>query len=126
MDAKLLADSLDDGIVEPSRMPDAPRRDEDGDQTVRAGHRPTGPPEPSGLVAIQIISMGGPADPVLADAMEKAFEALDRNPNSLHNNPEKRREAAEGFHRLMEEWQAEHGAFTEEQLRRGRAILGRP
>lgn len=70
--------------------------------------------------------MGGPADPALADAMEKAFEALDRNPNDLHNNPEKRREAAKGFRRLMEEWQAENGAFTEEELRRGRAILGRP
>ena len=70
--------------------------------------------------------MGGPADPVLADLMEKAFEALDRNPNNLHNSPERRREAAEGFRRFMEEWQAENGAFTKEQLQRGRAILGRP
>ncbi len=69
--------------------------------------------------------MGGPEDPVLADLMEKAFEAADRNPNSLRNNPEWQREAAEGFRKLMEEWQAENGAFTEEQLRRGRAILGR-
>ena len=74
---------------------------------------------------MQIISMGGPADPVLADLMEKAFEAADRNPNNLRNNPERRREAAEGFRRLMEEWQAENGAFTEEELRRARAILGR-
>ena len=70
--------------------------------------------------------MGRPEDPVLADLMEKAFEAADRNPNDLHNNPEKRRQAAEGFRRLMEEWQAENGVFTEEELRRGRAILGRP
>lgn len=126
MDTKVLADSLDDGMVEPSRMPDTPRGDQDGDRTHRAEHRPADSPEPSGLVAIRIISMGGPADPVLADAMEKAFEGLDRNPNSLHNNPEKRREAAEGFHRLMEEWQAENGAFTEEQLRRARDILYGP
>ncbi len=69
--------------------------------------------------------MGRPDDPVLADLMEKAFEAADRNPNDFRNNPEKRREAAEGFRRLMEEWQAENGAFTEEELRWGRAILGR-
>lgn len=126
MDTTVLADLLDDGIAGPSRTQDALGGDEDGDRTDRAEHRPAGSPEPSGLVAIQIISMGRPADPVLADLMEKAFEAADRNPNNLRNDPDRRREAAEGFHRLMEEWQAENGAFTEEQLRRGRAILGRP
>lgn len=106
-------------------MPDAPGGEEDGDRADRAEQRSAGSHQPSGLVAIQIISMDGPADPVLADLMKKAFEAADRNPNSLRNNPERRREAAEGFRSLMEEWQAENGAFTEEQLRRGRAILGR-
>ena len=68
--------------------------------------------------------MGRPADPVLADLMEKAFEAADRRDRRRYG-PEWQREAAEGFSRLMEEWQAENGAFTEEELRRGRAILGR-
>ena len=126
METTVLADSIDDGDVQSLRTPDPTVGDEDQVRTGRAEHRPAESPEPSGLVAIQIISMDGPEDPVLADLMEKAFEALDRNPNNLHNNPEKRREAAEGFRRLMEEWQAENGAFTEEQLRRGRAILGRP
>ena len=125
MDTTVVADPLASGIAEPSRMPDPPGGDEDGDRTGRAEKRSAGSREPSGLVAIQIISMGGPSDPVLADLMEKAFEAADRNPNNLRNNPERRREAAEGFHKLMEEWQAENGAFTEEELRRGRAILGR-
>ena len=126
MDTTVIADSSDGGMVEPSRMPDAPDGDEDGDRKDRAEHRPADSPEPSGLVAIRIISIGSPADPLLADAVEKAFEAANRNPNDHRNNPEKRREAAEGFRRLMEEWQAENGAFTEEVLRRGRAILGRP
>ena len=106
-------------------MPDTRGGGEDGDQAGRAEKRSAGSREPSGLVAIQIISMGGPSDPVLADLMEEAFEAADRNPNNLRNHPERHREAAEGFNKLMEEWQAENGAFTEEQLRRGRAILGR-
>ena len=124
MDTTALADSLDDGIAGPSRTQDALGGDEDGDRTDRAEHRPAGSPEPSGLVAIQIISIGRPADPVLADLMEKAFEAADRR-DRLRYGPEWQREAAEGFRRLMEEWQAENGAFTDEQLRRGRAILGR-
>lgn len=124
MDTIVLADSLDDGIAGPSRTEDALGGDEDGDGTDRAVHRLTNSPEPPGLVAIQIISMGRAADPVLADLMEKAFEAADRR-DRLRYGPEWQREAAEGFHKLMEEWQAENGAFTEEQLRRGRAILGR-
>ena len=105
-------------------MPDAPGGGADGDQTDHADQRTADSPEPSGLVAIQIIIMGGPSDPVLADLMEMAFEAAERR-DRLRYGPEWQREAAEGFHRLMEEWQAENGAFTEEQLRRGRAILGR-
>ncbi|MDE0139634.1 MAG: hypothetical protein OXM57_01120 [bacterium] len=122
METTVLADSLDDGIVQSPRTPDPPVGDED--RTDPAAHRPAGSPEPSGLVAIQIISMGRPEDPVLADLMEKAFEAADRR-DRLRYGPEWRREAAEGFRELMEEWQAENGAFTEEELRRGRAILGR-
>ncbi|MXY75810.1 MAG: hypothetical protein F4Y40_01825 [Acidimicrobiia bacterium] len=125
METKVLADSLDDGIVQPPRTPDPSVGDEVRDRTDQAEHRPVESPEPSGLVAIQIISMGGPADPVLADLMEKAFEAADRR-DRLRYGPEWRREAAEGFRKLMEEWQAENGAFTKEELRRGRAILGRP
>lgn len=123
MDTTVLADSPDGGIAEPSRMAETPVADEDGDRTDRAEKR-SGSAEPSGLVAIQIISMGRPSDPVLADLMDKAFEEADRR-DRFRNDPEKQREAAEGFRRLMEEWQAENGAFTEEQLRRGRAILGR-
>jgi len=115
---------MDDEAVQPHRPPDPPVGDEDRDRTDRAEHRPAESPEPSGLVAIQIISMGRPDDPVLADLMEKAFEAADRRDRRRYG-PEWQREAAEGFSRLMEEWQAENGAFTEEELRRGRAILGR-
>lgn len=125
MDTTVLADSLEGGIARLARNPDAPG-DEDVHRTDRAEHRPADLPQPSRLVAIRVTSIGRPADPVLADLMEKAFEALDRNPNNLHNNPEKRREAAEGFQRLMEEWQAENGSFTTEQLQRADAILYGP
>lgn len=125
MDTTVLADSLDGGIARSARVPDPPGGDEDRDRTDQAEHRPARSSEPSGLVAIQIISMGRPEDPVLADLMEKAFESADRR-DRLRYGLEWRREAAEGFRKLMEEWQAENGAFTEEELRRGRAILGRP
>ncbi len=124
MDTAVIAESSDEGIAGPPRMPDAAGGDEEGNKTDRAEHRPADLAEPSGLVAIQIISMGGPSDPVLADLMEKAFEEAERR-DRLRYGPEWQREAAEGFRRLMEEWQAENGAFTEEQIRRGRAILGR-
>ena len=124
MDTTVVADSIDEDTVQPPRTPDAPAGDEVGDQTDRVEHGPAESPEPSGLVAIQIISMGRPDDPVLAELMEKAFEAADRR-DRLRYDAEWRREAAEGFAKLMEEWQAENGAFTEEELRRGRAILGR-
>ncbi|MCY4371615.1 MAG: hypothetical protein OXF41_19880 [bacterium] len=124
MDTTVVVDSSDGGNAGPSRMPDAPSGGADGDQTDHADQRTADSPEPSGLVAIQIISMGGPSDPVLSGLMEKAFEVAERR-DRLRYGPEWQREAAEGFHRLMEEWQAENGAFTEEHLRRGRAILGR-
>ncbi len=125
MGTAVISESSDEGIAGHRRIPDTPGGGEDRDKTDHAEHRPADLAEPSGLVAIQIISMGGPSDPVLADLMEKAFDAAERR-DRLRYGPEWQREAAEGFRKLMEEWQTENGAFTEEELRRGRAILGRP
>ena len=49
-----------------------------------------------------------------------------RDPNRWHNNPEKKREALEGWRELLDEWQAEHGAFTEEERARARELLYGP
>ena len=68
----------------------------------------------------------GEMDEQLAAALEEVYKATARDPNRWHNNPGKKREALEGLGRLLDEWEAENGAFTEEELARARASLYGP
>ena len=91
------------------------------------GDEPVELPEaPERLYVIRVKGPVVPSDPDLAAAMEEVYEAADRDPNRWHNNPEKKREALEGLGRLLEEWQAENGAFTEEERARARELLYGP
>ena len=74
------------------------------------------PEAPDKIYAIRVTTMDGPKDPQLAASLEEYREARRRDPNSWDNNPEKHREALEGLGRLLEEWQAENGAFTDQEL----------
>ncbi|MCY3539345.1 MAG: hypothetical protein OXH10_05805 [bacterium] len=74
-------------------------------------------PEPYDKVyALRILPGNGPIDPELAASLEKVFENADKDPDSFRNNPAKKKAALEGLGKLLEEWQAENGAFTEEEL----------
>ena len=84
------------------------------------------PDPPERLYAMHIKGPANPSDPMLAAALQEVYEAADRDPNRFHNNPEKAREAREGLRRLLDEWQAEHGEFTEEERARARALLYEP
>ena len=55
--------------------------------------------------------------------MQEVHEARISDPNRWDNNPGKQREALEGLGRLLDEWEAENGAFTEEELARARASM---
>ena len=74
------------------------------------------------LYAIVVTGSNGQMDPEFAAALEEYGEARDKDPNSWHNNPEKKRKALDGLGRLLAEWQEENGAFTEEELTRARAL----
>ena len=84
------------------------------------------PEPPERLYAIHITGPVNPSDSALAAALQDVYEAADRDPNRFHNNPEKAREAREGLRRLLDEWQAENGEFTEEERARARALLYGP
>ena len=75
------------------------------------------------LYCIRVTRGNGQMDPQLAAAMQEVYEASLRDPNSWDNNPEKHREALEGLGKLLDEWEAENGAFTEEELARARASM---
>ena len=81
------------------------------------------PEPPERVYAIRITSPADPSDQVLAAALQEMYEADARDPNSFRNNPEKARKAREGLGRLLDEWEAENGAFTEEELSRARSVL---
>ena len=81
------------------------------------------PEAPDKVYAIRVTTMNGPKDPQLAASLEAVRKARREDPNSWDNNPEKHREALEGLGRLLDEWQAENGAFTEEELARARALF---
>jgi hypothetical protein len=81
------------------------------------------PEPPERLYAIHIKGPANPSDPVLAAALQEMYEAADQDPNRFRNNPEKAREAREGLGKLLDEWEAENGAFTEEELARARSVL---
>ena len=75
------------------------------------------------LYCIRVTRGNGQMDPQLAAAMQEVYEASLRDPNSWDNNPDKHREALEGLGKLLDEWEAENGAFTEEELARARASM---
>ena len=75
------------------------------------------------LYAIVVGGPNGELDPDLAAAMEEVHQASLGNPDNFYNNPQKHREALEGLGRLLAEWQAENGAFTEEELEVARLSL---
>jgi hypothetical protein len=75
------------------------------------------------VYCIRVTRGNGQMDPQLAAAMQEVYEASLRDPNSWDNNPDKQREALEGLGKLLDEWEAEHGAFTEEELARARASM---
>jgi hypothetical protein len=84
------------------------------------------PEPPERVYAIRITSPADPSDPVLAAALQEMYAAAARDPNRFRNNPGKAREAREGLKRLLEEWQAENGEFTEEERSRAQALLYGP
>ena len=84
------------------------------------------PEPPERLYVIRVSGPANPSDPALAAALQEVYDEADRDPNRFHNNPEKAREAMEGLGRLLDEWQAENGEFTEEELARARAQLYGP
>ena len=75
------------------------------------------------LYCLRVTRGNGQMDEQLAAAMEEVYEASLRDPNSWDNNPDKHREALEGLGKLLDEWEAENGAFTEEELARARASM---
>ena len=75
------------------------------------------------VYCIRVTRGNGQMDPQLAAAMLEVHEARLRDPNSWDNNPDKQREALEGLGKLLDEWEAENGAFTEEELARARASM---
>ena len=75
------------------------------------------------LYAIVVTDTNGEMDPDLAAAMEEVHQASLSNPDNFYNNPQKHREALEGFGRLLAEWQEENGAFTNEELEAARLSL---
>ena len=79
--------------------------------------------ETSELYCIIVTPGSGQMDEGLAAAMEEVYKASARDPNRWHNNPEKKRKALEGLGRLLDEWEGENGAFTEEELARARASM---
>ena len=62
-------------------------------------------------------------DPQLAAALQESRERFAKDPDSWHNNPEKKRKALEGLGRVLAEWQEQNGAFTEEEMARARALI---
>ena len=79
--------------------------------------------EPPKLYAIFVDGPNPEMDPDLAAAMEEIHQASLSNPDNFYNNPKKHREALEGMGRLLDEWQEENGAFTEEEMEAARLSL---
>ena len=75
------------------------------------------------LYAIVVAGTNGKIDPQLAAAMEDVYQASLSNPDNFYNNPQKHEEALEGLGRLLDEWQEENGAFTDEEMEAARLSL---
>ena len=75
------------------------------------------------LYCIRVTRGDGQIDEQLAAAMEEVYKASAKDPNRWRNNPEKKRKALEGLGKLLDEWEAENGPFTEEELARASASM---
>ncbi|MDE0376173.1 MAG: hypothetical protein OXK16_09450 [bacterium] len=75
------------------------------------------------LYAIFVAGPNPDMDPDPAAAMEEIHQASLSNSDNFYNNPQKHQEALEGLGRLLDEWQEENGAFTEEELEAARISL---
>ena len=121
MDETQVADTVDLAGGDGRALAGSPERAHDP-----ADGRVELPEPPERLYLIHITSPANPSDPELAAALQEVYEAADRDPNSFRNNPEKAREAREGLRRFLDDWQAENGAFTEEERARAQALLYGP
>lgn len=79
--------------------------------------------EATKLYAVFVAGPNPQMDPGLAAAMEEIYQASLSNPDNFYNNPQKHREALEGMGRLLDEWQEDNGAFTEEEMETARLNL---
>ena len=73
--------------------------------------------------AILVTVRNGDMDPQLAESLEEYYKARDRDPNSWRNNPEKKRQALQAWEELIADYEAEFGAFTEEELAEAHADM---
>lgn len=85
--------------------------------------REPAPEEAPKLYAIFVAGPNPEMDPDLAAAMEEIHQASLSNPDNFYNNPKKHRGALEGMGRLLDEWQEENGAFTNEEMEAARLSL---
>jgi len=85
--------------------------------------REAAPEEAPKLYAIFVAGPNPDMDQDLAVAMEEIHQASLSNPDNFYNNPQKHREALEGLGRLLDEWQEENGAFTDEEMEAARRSL---
>ena len=104
-----------DTLESPRRMGHVDRMDTNRDTDLSAG-------EIEKVYWTRVTRGNGQMDEQLAAAMEEVYEASSKDPNRWHNNPAKQREALKGLGKLLDEWEAENGAFTEEELARARAL----
>lgn len=87
-------------------------------------HETRASPKPEGKVYVIRVTPGnGPINPDMATALERVYKVTDNDPNRWHNNPANKKAALEGLGRFLDEWEAENGAFTEEELARAHAEL---
>ena len=104
-----------DTLESPRRMGYVDRMDTNRDTDLSAG-------EIEKVYCIRVTRGNGQMGEQLAAAMEEVYESSLRDPNSWDNNPDKQRAALKGLGKLLDEWEAENGAFTEEELACARAL----
>ena len=75
------------------------------------------------VYVIRVTPGNGQIDPDLAASLEEVYKVTDNDPNRWRNNPAKKKAGLEGLGRFLDEWEAENGAFTEEELARAHAEL---
>ena len=75
------------------------------------------------IYVIRVTPGNGQIDPDLAASLERVYKVTDSDPNRWRNNPAKKKAGLEGLGRLLDEWQEENGAFTEEDLEAARISM---